>query len=136
MKNHTGASSFEPLELAEKVLSSFPDLEMTFFSGLQARRAGLKYPIERHEDLKILFGDDGKAALSHKGHSVTYAQVVEFLPKEFFPIEDEDNFLRRVLIAFQRETLTQRRPLDGHTGALTAFVDPAFASAKPHDFSL
>lgn len=51
-------------------------------------------------DLLPLF-EQGKAA-RFKDRALTVEQAEQFLPKEFFPIESESDFLRKLLIAFQR----------------------------------
>ena len=121
----------EQLEVAKLVLSLHPDLDMVFFAVLSARKAKLKYPIKTVAGLSVLFGAGGKRKLEHNGHTVTFAQVKKYFPAKFFPIADETDFMRRVLIVLQRETLEQRKNLKAPSAEAQVFFDPAFGAGIP-----
>lgn len=114
----------DDLELLEKGLSLQPDLYFTIYAARLARTT-IKFPIADHAALKPLF--EG-GSLKLKDRFVTFDQVIQFVPKEFFPIETEDQFLSRILIAFgihQRSRAPKQIPVaDGKT----TFVDPGFKS--------
>jgi hypothetical protein len=130
MRKQKERLSAEDLPVLEIVLGLHPDLEMVLFVGIHARRLGLKYPLKSHKDLAKLFPGE-KKQLMFRGHSVTYDQAVQFLSKEFFPIANEEEFLRRILISLQRETLSQVRKVPPrHKGDITYF-DPAFGAGIP-----
>jgi hypothetical protein len=117
----------EQLELAKLVLSLLPDLDMVFFAVLSARKAKLEYPIKNVAALSVLFGPGGKRKLEHNGHTVTFAQVKKYFPAKFFPIQDEAELMRRVLIVLQRESLEQGKSLETPPADAHVVVDPAFA---------
>jgi hypothetical protein len=118
------------LPVVDLILSLHPDLEMVLFVGTQARSAGLKYPVKSPADLGVLF-PAGQKQLTFRGHSVTQEQAAAYMPKEFFPIENELELLRRVLICLQRETLSQKRQMPPPNDADVTFFDPAFNAGIP-----
>jgi hypothetical protein len=120
----------DDLPLVDLVLRMHPDLEFVLLAGIHARRNNLKYPLREVSDLKALFRGEQKS-LVFRGHSVTYEQVLKFFPKEFFPIENEESFLRRALIALQRETLFGDRKLPPRSEQDVTFFDPAFGAGIP-----
>jgi hypothetical protein len=98
---------------------------------LSARKAKLRYPIKSVAGLSVLFGAGGKRKLEHNGHTVTFAQAKKYFPAKFFPIANETDFMRRVLIVLQRETLEQRKNLKAPSADAQVFFDPAFGAGIP-----
>lgn len=118
------------LPVLEKVLQLFPDLELVALIGIHARVRGLTYPLKAHADLGVLFPSRA-TKMTFRGHAVTRDQVVAHLPKEFFPIRSEDEFLRRIVIALQAETMSAKRVAQPHQPNDTVFFDPAFRGGIP-----
>ena len=88
------------LELLEKVLVLCPDLDIVAYAAKVAREK-IKYPIHDHDGLLPLFGSKSRSRVfKFKEHRVTFEQAKHFLPEAFFPIESEEDFLRKVLMAF------------------------------------
>ena len=89
----------EDVGLLEAVLDLVPDLDIVAYAAKLARER-VTYPIDDHSGLLPLFsGQDG---VIFKDRQITFEQAVRFIPREFFPIESERDFLCRLLIVFQR----------------------------------
>ena len=80
------------------VIGLIPDLDIAAYATKLAN-SYLKFPIVDHDSLRPLF-DVGLATF--QGRRFTFSQAVDFIPKEFFPMESLDAFTRRILIALQR----------------------------------
>jgi hypothetical protein len=130
MREQKDQLTLEDLPVVEIVLSLHPDLQMVLFIGIHARRLGLEYPVKSHEDLVRMFPGEGKR-LVFRGHSVTFNQALKFLPDELFPMESELDFLRRILIALQRETLSAKRKSPPPKEGDVTYFDPAFGAGIP-----
>ncbi len=85
-------------EILMKVIKLHPELELIAYATKQAR-AKLTYPIKSYRDLAALSNTKAKT-LSFRGETINMKQVRMFIPKDFFPIESEDQFIIRMLIAF------------------------------------
>jgi hypothetical protein len=88
----------QDLDLLEKALDLIPNLTLAAYIAALVRRKA-RYPLTAHSDfLSIAAG----RALRFKGRHLTMQEAERFLPKEFFPIETEQQLLVRLLVAFQR----------------------------------
>jgi hypothetical protein len=121
----------EDLSLLELVLDLHPDFEFLVLCARHARRNGLEYPVESPSGLERLFPEDGP--LVFRGHAVSFDQVVEFLPPEFFPIEDEPSLIRKMMIATQRHTLFGKRKTP-KLESNTVLYDPALDTPTPSNW--
>ena len=87
------------VDLLTRVLSHIPNgAEVAYAAKLARTRA--KYPIAGHDGLAGLL-DDGKA-VSFRDREVTVDSIQRYVPKEFFPIDDEQDLIAKLLIAFDR----------------------------------
>lgn len=86
------------VELLQKVLLLNPDLETVAYIAKLARDK-ITYPIKSPENLLPLFRGRSSVFV-FKENKLTFKQAEKFIPKEFFPIETEDDLLRRLLIVF------------------------------------
>jgi hypothetical protein len=121
----------EDLSLVELVLGLHPDFEFLVLCARHARRHHLEYPLEDLSGLEGLFPEGG--VLVFRGHSVSFAQVVEFLPSESFPIEDEASLIRKMMIANQRHTLFAKRKAP-KPESNTVLHDPALYTPTPSNW--
>jgi hypothetical protein len=87
---------FGVLELA---LHASPELRVATYSLKLARAAGVQYPIVSIDDL-VPHIPSGR--LVGAGHVVTAESLRIFFPKEFLPIEDEFDLLRKAHITLMR----------------------------------
>ncbi len=120
------------VELLEKVLVLCPDLDIVAYAAKLAREK-IKYPIQDHDGLLPLFGSKPRSRVfKFKEHRVTFEQARQFLPEAFFPIESEDDFLRKVLMAFAigRNSHFLDTQHTGVLGNLTGFP-PATVMFRP-----
>lgn len=90
--------SKDDLHLLETALFVFPNLALVTF-GAKLIRQNLEYPLSKHEDLRSLFGQNGRITIMSS--SFSFKEFKRFMPKEFFPIESEEQFFKRALIALQ-----------------------------------
>jgi hypothetical protein len=86
------------VDLMEKALDLIPNLTLATYIAKLARKKG--YPFKTYDDFLTLFGNQQKGIF--KKRILTFAQVKQFFPKEFFPIENELQLLCRLLIIFQK----------------------------------
>lgn len=86
------------LPLLQSAIELFPDLLSAVICAKLVRER-IKYPIESAEILKELVPNDGVIQLGNQ--SVTLENIERFVPIKFFPIENENQLLQRLLIAFQ-----------------------------------
>jgi hypothetical protein len=85
------------VDLLVRVLSHIPNGAEVAYATKRARTRA-KYPIADHAGLAALL-DDGKVA-RFRDREVTVDSIRRYVPKEFFPIDDEQDFIAKVLIAF------------------------------------
>jgi hypothetical protein len=99
------------VDLLVDVISLVPNLgEVAHAAKLARGRA--KYPIEGYDGLAALL-DDGRSA-RFGDREVTLDDVHRFFPKEFFPVDSEQDLIAKLLIAFQRgevEHLKEKVPM-------------------------
>lgn len=88
----------EDVSLLEKGLVLFEDLYIVLYAAKQAREK-LKYPIKSVKNLDPLF--DAREKFNFKGWNISKKQFLQFVPDEFFPIETEEDFLKRMLMVVQ-----------------------------------
>jgi hypothetical protein len=86
------------LELLTAVIDEIPNLT-TVAQATRLVRNRLKFPIKKRDEILSLF--DGKKTLSFGGRKVTVANVELFLLEKFFPIQSEQELIRKLIIAFQ-----------------------------------
>lgn len=88
----------EDFDLLADAVALVPDLGAVAYAAKIVRNR-VPYPIESPETLLALLDE---APIDLAGHEATRDQVKQFLPTEFFPLESEEQLLRRLFIAFQR----------------------------------
>lgn len=86
------------LELLASIIEEIPNLT-TVAQATKLVRTRLKYPISRRDEILSLF--DGKKSLLLGDRKVTVANVELFLMEKFFPIQSEQDLVRKLIIAFQ-----------------------------------
>jgi hypothetical protein len=87
------------LDLVDKVLCVVPELRIVAFLAQEARRRGLAYPISSAKQLVELLDQD---SLQLAGHRVDPESIVRALPKEWFPLAHEGEFLSVIHMALLR----------------------------------
>jgi hypothetical protein len=87
------------LDLVEMAMGLIPNLTLATYIAALVRRKG-RYPLTTHSDFLPLTSHKG--FLLFDGRRLTFEQAERFFPKEFFPIENEQQLLCRLLAAFQR----------------------------------
>lgn len=85
--------------LLARVLDHVPNGAEVAYAAKRARERA-KYPITGHDGLVALL-DDGKVA-RFRDREVTADAIKRYVPKEFFPFDDEDDLIAKLLIAFDR----------------------------------
>jgi hypothetical protein len=85
----------EDVDILAHAVSIVPSLEFAGFAAKLAKEH-LTFPINCVEDMKPLFSVKGLPESIEK-RGISLAHVKRFLPNEFFPIEDEHDFLSKVL---------------------------------------
>ncbi len=86
------------LPLLESAIELFPDLLSAVICAKLVREK-IKYPIKNSETLRELVPSDGLVQLGSQ--TVTLENIERFIPTKFFPIENQNQLLQRLLIAFQ-----------------------------------
>lgn len=92
-----GPEDFEILNIA---LAFDPELRLSAFFLKRARETDLQYPVENPEQLVTLLGESRRVTLC--GHSIHEQDVSRFMPREWFPIAHEGEFISRVYLALTR----------------------------------
>lgn len=87
------------VDLLTRVLSHIPNGVEVAYAAKRARKRA-KYPIVNHDGLAALL-DDGKVA-RFRDREVTVDSIQRYVPTEFFPIDDEQDLIAKLLIAFDR----------------------------------
>lgn len=94
------------VDLLAQVLAHIPNgLEVAYAAKRARERA--KYPIADHGGLAALL-DDGKVA-RFRDREVTVDSIKRYVPKEFFPIDDEQDLIAKLLIAFDRAEIEHQK---------------------------
>ena len=96
MKEKLEAENIDDVFL--KVLRRNSEMWKTALLAKRARSKA-KYPLKTYEDL-VCLADDGKESCEIDGEEITLEKAKKYLPKQFFPIENEDEFISKILIAF------------------------------------
>jgi hypothetical protein len=97
----------EDVDILSDALKLIPDLEISVYATKVAQKK-LKFPLESHENLKpLLMGSN--QTLNFRDRKIDYEQMVKFLPKHLFPILDEKDFLRKVIIGFGLGAIHHRK---------------------------
>jgi hypothetical protein len=86
------------LELLTSIIEEIPNLTAVAHATKLVRKR-LKYPINKRDEILSLF--DGKKAVLLGDRKFTVANVELFLLEKFFPIQSEQDLVRKLLIAFQ-----------------------------------
>jgi hypothetical protein len=89
----------DDVDLLEEVLSLVPNLTEVAFAAKLARER-LTYPVRIHRTLDPLFETDGGLELG--GRRVDSIQTRRYIPRQWFPIESEDDLIRKFLLAFHK----------------------------------
>jgi hypothetical protein len=87
----------EDVGLLQHVLELVPDLLAVALAAKRAKAMGLTFPVERVEDLFQVLGEE--ESLSVGRHVLGRQAISRFMPEGFFPIQDEDQLLRRSYVA-------------------------------------
>jgi len=88
----------EDLELLASIIEEIPNLT-TVTHATKLVRKRLKYPISKRDEILSLF--DGKKAVLLGDRKISVANVELFLLEKFFPIQSEQELVRKLIIAFQ-----------------------------------
>jgi hypothetical protein len=89
--------SEEIKKLYEKVLQKSPELWMAANAALLMREKGGKYPINSSDDFLRLANKGRYFSLGDQ--RIDIKQIRRYFPKKFYPIEDEDDLISKVLAA-------------------------------------
>ncbi len=87
----------EDVELLSHAVSIHPNLEFACFVGKMAQKH-LAFPITSHDEMHALFSIKG-VPKKIEDRKIGKVQLRKFLPKEFFPIEDVEDLVGKVLAA-------------------------------------
>jgi hypothetical protein len=92
---------FEPsdFEIVDLVLGQVPELRICATALKRARAAKLKFPIEKPESIFPLFQNK---KFQGGGHEFGTSDVVSYMPLEFFPMNNEGDFVSRIYTALIR----------------------------------
>ena len=97
------------VDLLTQVLAHIPNGVEVAYATKRARTRA-KYPIKDHNGLAALL-DDGKVA-RFRDREVTVDSIKRYVPKEFFPIDDEQDLIAKLLIAFDRAEIEHSEQTD------------------------
>lgn len=107
----------EDLDVLAKVIEIIPNLTEVAHAARLARK-GLKYPVKSRDDLLKLL--EGKKSVRLGERSITAAAVGQFMLDKFFPIDSEEDLIRKLLIAFSigdiyhtEDILVKDKPAEG-----------------------
>lgn len=87
------------IDVYEKVLTQVPDLLRVAELTCIARERGMKYPIKSH-DRFLKFADKKKKSVGLRGGRITLKQAETYFPLKFFPIEDENDLITKLMCSF------------------------------------
>jgi hypothetical protein len=104
----------EDLPIVLDVLRAHPTLEVTAYA-VKLIEPSVEYPIESVESLQSLFRQQEEITLGPE-RTVNAEQVRRFLPEECFPINDREELISRVVMAFERERMSVFRELPQEEG--------------------
>jgi hypothetical protein len=82
--------------LYEKILRLHPELWQVSQLTLKARER-LKYPLRDYDDFLSLANQPGRDTWKLDGIQITLAQAKRYFSPTLFPIEDEDDFIGKLL---------------------------------------
>jgi hypothetical protein len=85
--------------LLESAVALVPDLHAAAY-GAKLARERLTFPLREYSDLAPLFGDRG--SVEFEGRTFALEHVRRFLPLEFFPIDNEHDFLLKIFLSLHR----------------------------------
>ena len=86
------------VEILKKVLQRNADMWKT--AQLVARASSrARYPLASYDDLLCL-ADAGKQSCTVDGDEIDLEKARSYFPCRFFPVEDEDDLIGKLLIAF------------------------------------
>jgi hypothetical protein len=83
------------VDLLRHAVSIFPNLEFACFATKVARKR-LKFPVRGRSEIAALF-PVGKLPKKISSRKIGKRELEKFFPDEYFPIEDERDFLGKVL---------------------------------------
>jgi hypothetical protein len=89
----------EDFEILDLALDQNQELRLCAGVVKAARKAGLKYPLESN---KVLQGLVPKKKMMVEGHQLRAALIERYMPKEYFPINDERELIARCYVALVR----------------------------------
>jgi hypothetical protein len=87
----------EDVELLQHVVELVPELLAVALAAKRARAMGLTLPVERVEDLLHALGEEESLTVGR--HVLRREAISRFMPEWYFPIQDEDQLLRRCYVA-------------------------------------
>lgn len=103
----TESLSFAPedFEVLDMALHINPELRAVAYGLKLARAAGVQYPIASLDDMVAYIPSD---RIKVAGYVATNESIRVIFPKEFFPIEDEFDLLRKTFLVAVRRHAAQR----------------------------
>jgi len=118
--------ALKDFEILELTISLIPDLRICALALKEARRVKLRYPIKSVDELLRHLK---KGQFVAGNHIIDSDEIRTYMPKEFFPVEHEGEFLSKLYAALGR----QRNEM-----ALLSAVDPKIvekfvATHKPQE---
>ncbi len=93
-------------DIYEKILIRSPDFWKVAKIASICREKG-KFPIKSYNDF-LRLADKGKKSCRLGADVITLKQVKKYFPKKFFPIEDEDDLITKVLCSLLWGTRAHR----------------------------
>ena len=96
-KSSNAVFSSKDIKILTQAVSMFPNLEIACYATSIAYRQ-LKFPLKSYKDVKPLF-DIKKIPDRIKKRGIRFSHFRKFFPREFFPIEDPQDFLGKALAA-------------------------------------
>lgn len=86
-------------EILVKIIDIIPELRICAEAAMRARAANVQYPIEDHKSLSKLLKEE---VYESDGHTITRPQIRELMTSELFPIDDEEDLVRKVYMGLLR----------------------------------
>ena len=89
-------------------ISLVPNLPLVALAAKRARQR-LTYPIGSHDQLVTLLDDPN--GMDVGGRTISAEDIKKYVPAEYFPIDNQQELMCRLLIAFQRGDLFHHQEL-------------------------
>lgn len=87
------------LEIYTKILRRHPQMWKTALIAKMARSRAI-YPIIDYDELMCIAANDDGNLLDIEGEAITSRKVKKYFPRRFFPIENEDDLISKLLASF------------------------------------